>query len=139
MPKDLKIGMFLGLVLAIAAVLWLATRPSLSLKSRMLQSQNTQPQQQTAEQQRSMTSLPASPSSPSARQNQPNNYEFIPGKSPRTDMPRVHTVLKGQTLSTISYQYYGSENQWKKIYTANRGKIKDPNKLKPGTKLLIPN
>ncbi len=36
MQKDLKIGLLLGLAVVSVAVLWLATRPSLSPQARML-------------------------------------------------------------------------------------------------------
>ena len=51
---------------------------------------------------------------------------------------RFHIVRKDQTLSAISRIYYGSPNQWKKIVNANRDIIKDPDKIQPGTKLIIP-
>lgn len=62
----------------------------------------------------------------------------------RTDMnntqqeARFHTVGEGETLSDISRKYYGSENKWQKILEANRFRIKDANKLTPGTKIIIP-
>ena len=49
-----------------------------------------------------------------------------------------HTVGEGETLSDISLKYYGSENKWQKILDANRSRIKDANKLTPGTKIIIP-
>lgn len=51
---------------------------------------------------------------------------------------RFHIVRKDQTLSAISRIYYGSPNQWRKIVNANRNVIKNPNKIQPGTKLIIP-
>ena len=50
MQKDLKIGMVLGLVLTIVAMLWLSTRPSLSTKARMLDSYNAGMQEESIEQ-----------------------------------------------------------------------------------------
>ncbi len=47
-------------------------------------------------------------------------------------------VLDGETLSGISYQYYGSVNKWKKILDTNKDVIKDVKNLKLGTTLLIP-
>lgn len=51
---------------------------------------------------------------------------------------KTYTVKKGDTLQTISKQHYGTVNQWRKIYNANKSKIKDPNKVVVGTKLNIP-
>ena len=51
---------------------------------------------------------------------------------------RFHVVEKNQTLSAISRIYYGSPNQWQKIVNANPDLIPNPNKIKPGMKLIIP-
>jgi nucleoid-associated protein YgaU len=51
---------------------------------------------------------------------------------------RFHIVRRNETLSAISQQYYGSPDKWRKIVTANQKVIKDPNKIAPGTKLIIP-
>ena len=51
---------------------------------------------------------------------------------------KFHIVLKNETLSAISQRHYGTPNQWRKIVEANRDTIKNPNKITPGTKLIIP-
>lgn len=61
-----------------------------------------------------------------------NNIEVI--EKPE----RFHIVEKNQTLSAISRIYYGSPNQWQKIVNANPDLIPNPNKIKPGMKLIIP-
>ena len=38
----------------------------------------------------------------------------------------------------IAKKLLGNRNQWKKLYEANKKKIKDPNKIYPGQKLDIP-
>jgi len=51
---------------------------------------------------------------------------------------KFHIVRKSETLSDVAYQYYGSAAKWQKIYNANRDVIKNPNTVRPGTKLIIP-
>lgn len=49
---------------------------------------------------------------------------------------RTHTVKKGETLQEISQKYYGTTKHYMAIAKANN--IKNVNKLKVGTKLVIP-
>jgi len=51
---------------------------------------------------------------------------------------RTYTVQPGDSLSKISKEYYGSANQYMKIFEANRDKLTDPDKIKPGMELVIP-
>jgi nucleoid-associated protein YgaU len=51
---------------------------------------------------------------------------------------RTYTVKAGDTLSKISKQFYGDANQYPKIFEANRDKLSDPDKIKPGQELKIP-
>jgi beta-lactamase regulating signal transducer with metallopeptidase domain/LysM repeat protein len=59
-------------------------------------------------------------------------------KEPKSDEePRYHTVRKGETLSSISEKYYGSENKWKEILDCNR-EIITSDGIRVGQKLVIP-
>ena len=49
-----------------------------------------------------------------------------------------YTIKSGDSLSKIAKQFYGNANEWQKIYNANRDKIKDPNLIYPGQKIIIP-
>jgi LysM repeat protein len=49
-----------------------------------------------------------------------------------------YTVEKDDTLQKIAKKVYGSYGKWTKIYDANKDKIKNPNFVKPGTVLTIP-
>jgi nucleoid-associated protein YgaU len=170
MQKDLKIGLLLGLVLVISAMLWLATRPSLSPIARM----SGQPE--TKNDFRDPSHIPnsasvresfISPNEPAinelntedfphievfppsnleqaraersqrvGRDTLPNSAQYEQAEKIKTE--KFHIVLKDQTLSSISQKYYGTAGKWKKIFDYNRNVIKDPNKLIPGTKLIIP-
>ena len=51
---------------------------------------------------------------------------------------KEYTVQKGDTLSGIAQREYGKPFRWKYLYEFNKDRIKNPNKLRPGTKILIP-
>ena len=51
---------------------------------------------------------------------------------------RHYTVKSGDTLSKISREFYGDANQYTKIFNANRNILRDPNTIKPGQELIIP-
>ena len=51
---------------------------------------------------------------------------------------RMYTVKAGDTLSKISKEFYGSANEYMKIFEANKDQLKDPNKIQVGQQLKIP-
>jgi nucleoid-associated protein YgaU len=51
---------------------------------------------------------------------------------------RTYTVQAGDNLSKISKHFYGDPNQYMKIVNANKEKLPDPDKIKPGMELTIP-
>jgi nucleoid-associated protein YgaU len=50
-----------------------------------------------------------------------------------------HEVQKGESLSVISKKYYGDPMKYKQIFEANTDKLKNPDLIHPGQKLVIPN
>jgi LysM repeat protein len=160
MQKDLKIGFGVGTLIVAALGLWLATRPNLSTNSRITELQ-------TADDENNPHSQTPKPSN-TAELKKPVSREYqeasnitekkldntitteepsrllqqagaIQDKSAKTEQPAIiHTIKKGETLSVISKQYYGTENEWRKIFDANRNRIIDANKLRPGTRIIIP-
>jgi nucleoid-associated protein YgaU len=62
----------------------------------------------------------------------------MPASSPAAESVRRYTVKSGDSLSKIAKQQYGDGNQWRRIYDANRDKIKDPDLIHPGQELTIP-
>jgi nucleoid-associated protein YgaU len=51
---------------------------------------------------------------------------------------RTYTVQSGDSLSKISKQFYGSANEYMKIFDANRDQLDNPNEIRPGQHLVIP-
>ncbi len=51
---------------------------------------------------------------------------------------QTYTVKSGDTLSKISMQFYGSANEYMRIFYANIDKLSDPDKIQPGQQLIIP-
>jgi nucleoid-associated protein YgaU len=51
---------------------------------------------------------------------------------------RYHMVAAGDTLGHIAQKYYGQANKYMKIFEANRNILDDPNLIKVGQKLKIP-
>lgn len=162
--KDLKTGLVLGLVLAIVAVIKLATDPRLSPKARMQKlhdetvqeeppaSDNNFSQAELSENQPPLDDLQQDTFGPDeltitdadteklTNENQPEPVESPPlvVQTEKIETQRFHIVRKNETLSSISKEYYGTANKWEKIYNANRDVVKNANKIKPGIKLIIP-
>jgi nucleoid-associated protein YgaU len=51
---------------------------------------------------------------------------------------RTYTVVAGDSLSKIAKQLYGDAKAYPKIFEANRDQLSDPDQIKPGQKLKIP-
>jgi nucleoid-associated protein YgaU len=55
-----------------------------------------------------------------------------------TGSARTYVVAEGDTLSRISERFYGSPNQWRKIWEANQDVLPNPDRLRPKLTLRIP-
>jgi nucleoid-associated protein YgaU len=58
------------------------------------------------------------------------------GASP--EATRMYMVQPGDTLSKIAKKFYGSTNDYMKIFNANKDRLKDPNQIQAGQELKIP-
>lgn len=71
---------------------------------------------------------------------QPAPRPATPAKSapaaPKRAAARTHVVKAGETLSAIAARVYGDANRFGEIAKAN--KIRNPNLIRPGQKLVIP-
>jgi len=51
---------------------------------------------------------------------------------------RVYTVQKGDTLYKLARRYYNDQARWRDIWEANKTRLRDPDQLQVGMKLIIP-
>lgn len=58
--------------------------------------------------------------------------------APDISTGKTYTVKSGDSLSKIAKQVYGDANAWRRIYDANRDKIKNPDLIHPGQEFTIP-
>ena len=59
-------------------------------------------------------------------------------KSAPTQQWTTYTVQSGDTLSGIAKKFLGNANDYMDIFNANRDQLTDPDKIKPGQVLKIP-
>jgi nucleoid-associated protein YgaU len=63
----------------------------------------------------------------------------VPSAVPTTGTSEgTYTVKAGDTLSKIAQEKLGDANAYMDIFNANKGLLTDPNKIKPGQVLKIP-
>lgn len=51
---------------------------------------------------------------------------------------RVYTVQKGDTLYKLARRFYNDQARWRDIWEANQTRLRDPDQLQIGMKLIIP-
>ena len=144
MHKDFKIGLAIGVALVVVAGIWLATLPKLSARARALEAASSaNPSSQTPAGISSASGSDMSSVVITRDENQVSNIGTPDANNEQRTMnnepaQKIHVVQRGDTLSSISAKYYGSARQWRKILNANRANLPDPNRLIPGSKLVIP-
>ena len=61
-----------------------------------------------------------------------------PSSQPTASPTLSYTVQSGDTLSAIAKKFLGSANEYMEIFNANRDQLTDPDTIKPGQVLKIP-
>ena len=68
----------------------------------------------------------------------PQSTPGFAGPKTGGDSTTTYTVQSGDTLSAISKRFLGDANDYMEIFNANRDQLSDPDKIKPGQVLKIP-
>jgi phage tail protein X len=125
MPNDAKLGLIVGMGLVITvAVVFFRKEP---LNAHVIREDRPSP---------------AASAAPAGTGGERGALRGIPAKKaahvkqPTED--RRHTVQEGDTLFGLALHYYGDSDKFVEIYQANRGVLKIPDHLPPGTVLTIP-
>jgi len=68
----------------------------------------------------------------------PNRSAAAPTSASTAGSATTYTVQSGDTLSAIAKKFYGNANDYMEIFNANKDQLTDPDKIKPGQVLKIP-
>ncbi|GHU62304.1 hypothetical protein FACS1894123_03010 [Bacteroidia bacterium] len=83
--------------------------------------------------------LPAQKNEPETPKETPIIKESKPAEPAKTtSTPKYRTVANGDRLTLIAQEEYGNKYFWVYIYEENRNIIANPDKIRPGLKLVIP-
>ncbi len=134
MPNDAKLGLVLGvgLVIAVAVVFFHKGGAAASGENSAIPAINPG------------TAPPAAPEPPPAdgnRLSHPVQAQTVlqdPVPVVVEHSSRQHTVKEGDTLFTLAQRYYGDGDRFADLYRANRQVLETPDRLEPGTVLVIP-
>jgi outer membrane protein OmpA-like peptidoglycan-associated protein len=88
-----------------------------------------------------MLPYPGEPGAAEAKKVEEGKYIIEEEKKMESEVKvstKEYTIQKGDTLSKIAKEQLGAAHRWKYLYELNKDRIKDPNKLRPGKKLIIP-
>ncbi len=88
-----------------------------------------------------MLPYPGEPRVPEAKKIEEGKYVVEEEKKIESEVrvsTKEYTIQKGDTLSKIAKEQLGAAHRWKYLYELNKDRIKDPNKLKSGQKIIIP-
>lgn len=76
--------------------------------------------------------------SPVPGNDDPIDFSDVTGGGTTSGGPRIYIVKKGDSLSKIAKEMYGDMKLWKKIFEANKDTIKNPDLIRIGQQLTIP-
>lgn len=79
-------------------------------------------------------------SSESSSQGQPEKTsDSAPAPTSPSDIKAMDKVTSTRYLTTMAKEHYGNYNLWPYIYKENEEKLGHPDRIKPGTSIVIPN
>ncbi len=68
----------------------------------------------------------------------PINDAGVDNSQMNAALANTHTVASGETLSVIARAHTGDANRWRELYEANQDQITNPNVIRLGEQLRLP-
>jgi nucleoid-associated protein YgaU len=132
MPNDAKLGLIVGvaMVVGVAAMFFRKDHPEQATASAAMRSTRDDRPAVAA-------NRPAAPAATPPRTPPTRSVKARPVS--RSDSPGVeHVVREGDTLFGLAQRYYGDGDRFIDIYLRNRDQLSTPDRLVPGSILIIP-
>jgi len=88
-----------------------------------------------------MLPYPGEPDLPEAKKAEEGKFLIEEEKKVESEIKvstKEYIIQKGDTLSKIAQAQLGKAHRWKYLYELNKNRIKDPNKLRVGQRIIIP-
>ncbi|HEX4996702.1 MAG TPA: DUF937 domain-containing protein [Terriglobia bacterium] len=85
-----------------------------------------------------MPTTPSTETVPDKVASMPGESEMTREKPGATVESEEYTVVRGDTLSSISKHFYGNSRDYHRIFDANKDRLSNPNALAVGDRLVIP-
>ena len=70
--------------------------------------------------------------------NKINDSQTIVANTQPSDQPVYDTISRTRFLTTMAKEHYGNFNLWPYIYEENKQILGHPDRIKPGTRVVIP-
>jgi nucleoid-associated protein YgaU len=154
MSRDVKTGMFIGLVLVIIGLIVISMWPGGSVEDRLLKDRDERTVQpvlganggdstegaESIIDDNDSSEAPVEPIEERSEGFQAVREDVVEEvvDPPVDTTPRIHIVAANETLSSIAQLHYGDANKWSLIAEANKDVIKNVDRLTLGMRLAIP-
>lgn len=140
------LGFFAGLIVGLAigacsvyfAIDYLFPNRSAAVEEDMIEVIEEQPATPVADTISSVDTVATPPAAPAPQPVAEPAPAAAPAAEAKAKAPVVDVIAKGYLLNDMAKKHFGNKAFWVYIYEENKAKIKNPNAMQPGDKLVIP-
>lgn len=140
------LGFFAGLIVGLAigacsvyfAIDYLFPNRSAAVEEDMIEVIEEQPATPVADTISSVDTVATAAPAPTPQPVAEPAPATAPAAEAKANPPVVDVIAKGYLLNDMAKKHFGNKAFWVYIYEENKAKIKNPNAMQPGDKLVIP-